>query len=137
MVVKKVKPPHPNQFRVNEAWIVFQLNDEPIVTIREGSFNCVCLMDAASCFILGHIMVPSDRSEPSALEAKRLFGLGLAHGRGCPLKLIVPEGRYATDLAAEAGRKGIALVIVPASHLLPFTAEARQSFREFLSGRPR
>lgn len=131
-----MKKLHPNRFRVNEAWIAFQLNDEPIVTVRDGSFNCVCLMDAASCYILGQVMVPSDRPEPSALEAKRLFGLGLAHGMGYPRQVIVPEGRYATDLAAEARRKGIAFVTVPASHLLPFTADARESFREFLSGRP-
>lgn len=128
---------HPNQFQVNEAWIAFQLNDEPIVTMLEGSFNCVCLMDAASCFILGQILVPSDRPEPSAFEANRLLGLGLAHGRGYPSRLLVPEGRYKKDLAAEAKRRKITFLPVPASHLLPFTAEARASFREFLSGRPR
>ena len=44
---------HPNQFHVDEAWIVFKLNDEPLRTDRDGLFNIICLMDAASCFILG------------------------------------------------------------------------------------
>ena len=48
---------HPVQFQVNEAWIVFQLNETPIHTEQEGSFNCLCLMDAASCFLLGPIPV--------------------------------------------------------------------------------
>ncbi len=41
----------PNQFEVNEAWIVFRLNNAPIRIEHEGSFNCIALMDAASCFI--------------------------------------------------------------------------------------
>lgn len=128
---------HPNQFHVNEAWIAFQLNDLPVVTLRDGSFNCVCLMDAASCYIMGHISVPSDQSEPSALEAKRLLGLGWAHKKAYPIKLIVPAGSYQTDLAAEANRHSIAFIPVPASHLLPFTTEAREGFREFLGGKTR
>ena len=38
---------HPNQFQVNEAWIVFQLNETPIHTAKDGSFNCICLMSEA------------------------------------------------------------------------------------------
>lgn len=128
---------HPNQFHVNEAWIAFQLNGAPIVTIRDGSFNCVCLMDAASCYIMGHVMVPSDQSEPSALEAKRLLKLGWSHKKAYPAKLIVPAGSYQNDLAAEAKRQNIAFVPAPASHLRSFTSDARQGFREFLSGKTR
>ncbi len=43
---------HPNQFQVNEAWIAFQLNDAPIHTRSDGDFNCIALMDAASCFMM-------------------------------------------------------------------------------------
>jgi hypothetical protein len=55
---------HPNQFQVNEAWIVFRLNETPIHTEQEGSFNCICLMDAASCFLLGSELIPSAEEEP-------------------------------------------------------------------------
>ena len=43
---------HPNQFQVNEAWIAFKLNDEPIHAELDGDFSFLALMDAASCFIL-------------------------------------------------------------------------------------
>jgi hypothetical protein len=43
---------HPNQFQVNEAWIVFKLNDEPLHTVRDGDFDFIALMDAASGFIV-------------------------------------------------------------------------------------
>ena len=48
----------PNQFDPNDAWIVFRLNDSPISTIEDGDFNVLCLMDAASCYILGNDFVP-------------------------------------------------------------------------------
>jgi hypothetical protein len=35
----------PNQFQVNEAWIVFKLNDEPIHSERDGGIDFLALMD--------------------------------------------------------------------------------------------
>ncbi|MDK1023876.1 MAG: hypothetical protein QGD92_06550, partial [Gammaproteobacteria bacterium] len=61
----------PSQFQVNEAWIVFKLNDAPVVTEVDGDFNVLALMDAASCIILGTEFVRADSSEPSQLESKR------------------------------------------------------------------
>lgn len=49
---------HPQQFEVNEAWIAFRLNGAPVRTERDGDFNCIALMDAASCFILGSQFIP-------------------------------------------------------------------------------
>jgi hypothetical protein len=63
----------PNQFNVNDAWLVFQLNDTPIRTEQDGSFNAVCFMDAASGFILATTMVSVQYDEPSELEVRRLF----------------------------------------------------------------
>lgn len=61
---------HPNQFQVNEAWIAFQLNDLPIETMQDGSFNCIALMDAASCFIVGDVFMATTAAATRA-EAKR------------------------------------------------------------------
>lgn len=62
---------HPREFQVNEAWIVFKLNDAPISTEADGDFNVIALMDAASCFILGAVFVPVTSAEPSEMEVKR------------------------------------------------------------------
>lgn len=43
---------YPKQFQVNEAWIVFKLNDAPIQTEADGDFNVFALMDAANCYRL-------------------------------------------------------------------------------------
>ena len=121
---------HPSQFPVNAAWIAFQLNDAPIRTERDGSFNSIALMDAASCFIFGMVMVPMHETEPSKLEVKRLLKMGWEHKKQYPTKLFVPTGQFPTILPAEAKRKCISVVPVLESQLLVFISEAQQGFRE-------
>ncbi len=66
---------HPKQFDVNEAWIAFRLNNAPIQTEHEGDFNCIALMDAASCFILSSEFIPVTSEEPTQVDASRLLDL--------------------------------------------------------------
>lgn len=121
---------HPNQFQVNEAWIAFRLNSAPVRTEKDGEFNCVALMDAASCFIFGMVMAPTERPELSKFEVRRLLKKGWDTKRQYPDTLFVPTGRFDNALPAEAERQGIVVVRVPESQLLVFTGEARQSFKD-------
>lgn len=133
------KPPvlHPSQFQVNEAWIAFRLNEAPIETRQDGAFNCVCLMDAASCFILHMTLVPTDLSEPTEVEARGFFEAAWAHRQEYPATLLVPNGQFQSVLPAEAKRLGISVVSVAETELLNFVREARAGFREhFASGGP-
>jgi hypothetical protein len=123
---------HPNQFEVNEAWIAFQLNETPIQTARDGEFNCVCLMDAASCFILANALVPVYESEPSILEVQRLLRTAWDHKQEFPSKLFITVGQFQTNLPEESGRQGIEVVRMPEGQLLPFIREARQSFKQHM-----
>lgn len=128
---------HPNQFEVNEAWIGFRLNDEPIETERDGAFNCICLMDAANLFILGTTMVPVHELEPSQFEARRLLKMGLAHKKSPPKTLFVPAGQFQAGLFEEAKRQGIDAVSVGEDQLFAFTGEAKRSFKERVLNRNR
>jgi hypothetical protein len=121
---------HPNQFHVNEAWIAFQLNEAPIETEQDGSLNCIALMDAASCFILGTTLIPTKEPEPSVFELKRLISTSSEHKNELPAKILVPEGQFQKILPTEAKRRGIAVVPVKESELEVFIGEARQGFRE-------
>jgi hypothetical protein len=125
---------HPQQFQVNEAWIAFQLNAEPIRTERDGSFNCICLMDAASCFILGNALIPASESEPSELEVRRLFKASWTHKKEFPATLFTPTGQFESTVPTEARRHGIAVVPVDESQLLVFIGDARQGYEEHLQG---
>jgi hypothetical protein len=126
---------NPSQFQVNEAWIIFRLNDAPIHTDQDGSFNCIGLMDAASCFMLDSAFVPADKQELSKSEARRLLKAGWSHKEEFPATLFIPAGQFQTNMPAEAKREGISVVPIDENQLLVFISEARQSFREhFRSG---
>ena len=125
---------NPNGFEVNEAWIVFKLNDAPISTETDGDFNVIALMDAASCFILGTEFVSVTSVEPSEMEAKRLMKCGESHKMQLPKTLYIPEGQAADLLCTEAERNGITVIRVPEEQLLVFIGEAREGFKEHIGG---
>lgn len=125
---------HPSEFQVNEAWIVFRLNEAPISTEADGDFNVIALMDAASCFILGAEFVSVTSSEPSEMEVKRLLNRGKSHKQQLPKTLYIPESLAADVLCTEAERDGIAVIRVPEEQLLVFIGEAREGLKEHIGG---
>jgi len=125
---------HPNQFQVNEAWIVFQLNEMPIHTELEGSFNCICLMDAASCFLMVSELIPSAQEEPSQTQARHMLTAAWAKKGEFPQTLFIPAGRFPGALKAEAERLGIAIITAPEDQLLVFIGDAREGYRENMQG---
>jgi hypothetical protein len=121
---------HPNQFKVNDAWIAFRLNDAAIVTERDGDFDCLGLMDAASCYIFGMEMYSARATGPSAQASRRLLQQG--HGRAgtLPQKLFVAEGQMADAMCQEAAHLNIEVVTVPEDELLVFIGDACDGFKE-------
>ena len=121
---------HPTQFEVNEAWIAFRLNSVPIRTEQDGEFNCVALMDAASCFILATEFVPIAAAEPRQIEVCRLLENAQNHKQQLPKTIFVPRENVLDVLAQEAMRQSIDIVRVSENELLIFIGEARQGFAE-------
>ena len=121
---------HPNQFQVNEAWLVFKLNERPVRTERDGDFHCIALMDAASCFLLSSTFTPAGEAEPSKMAVRRLIKEAKAHKRQLPKTLFIPNDQFNSVMPAEAERQGIAVVRVPEDQLLVFIGEARALFKE-------
>ena len=124
----------PSQFKENEAWVAFQLNEEPIHTEQDGNFNCVALMDAASGFIFGTAFVSVAQAEPSVFEVRKLFSSCLERSGGAPATLLLPKGQFQTAFPSEAKRRGITAVHVHETELLSLTSEATQGFREHVQG---
>ena len=125
---------HPNQFTVNEAWIAFQLNDQPIRTEQDGDFDFLALMDAASCFIRASVPVAATQSGPAELEAKHLLKEGQVRAECRPKTLFVCAEQAAESLVVEAERLGIDVIRIAGAQLLPFIGEAQQGFRERFDG---
>ena len=121
---------HPKQFEVNEAWIAFRLNVAPIRTELDGDFNCLALMDAASCFILGSEFIPVTAPEPTRAQFRRLLKNAQLHKQQLPKKLFIPHEEVGDLATREATHQKIDVVRVAESELLIFIGDARQGFAE-------
>ena len=128
---------HPKDFEVNEAWIAFRLNGAPIRTARDGDFNCIALMDAASCYLLGSEMIPVTAAEPTRAQFGRLLTHAKRHKQQLPKTLFVPSGDVADQMTLETTQQQIEVVRVPESELLIFIGEARQGYAEWVARGPR
>lgn len=125
-----------NQFHVMEAWVAFNLNEAPILTERDGDFNVVALMDAASCFLLSSGFISTGQFEMTTAEARRALEEAWSHKKNFPEKLIVSAELRANALMAESRKLGIEVMEMSEDLLQPLIAEARDSFREhFASSR--
>lgn len=127
---------HPRQFEVNEAWIAFRINNAPVRTEREGDFNCLALMDAASCFILGSAFISVTLAEPTRAQFRHMLEDAKRHKQQLPKTLFVSRDDVADQVTLEATQHGIDIVRVPESELLIFIGEARDGFAEHFDGGP-
>jgi len=121
---------HPQQFEVNEAWIAFRFNDAPIRTEADGDFNCMALMDAASCFILGAEFFSATAIEPTQQEFRRLIETVRSHKQQLPSTLFIALEAEAEEIIREVSEHGIEVVRVPEAELEIFVGEAREGFAD-------
>jgi hypothetical protein len=127
---------HPNQFEINEAWIAFRLNRAPIRTERDGDMNCIGLMDAASCFLLGSELISATAAELTSVQFHRLLKRAQRHKQQLPKTLFVAREEVAESITREATLQNIDVVRVYENELLIFTGEAREAFAEQFEGAP-
>ena len=123
---------HPSQFTVNEAWIAFHLNETPIPTGTDGAFDCLCLMDAGSCYLLATELVSASEAEPSPKQARDLLAAAWAKKGEFSQTLFLPTGQFQGTLKAEAERVGLVVVPTPDDQLLVFIGDARKGYREHM-----
>jgi len=121
---------HPQQFEINEAWIVFRLNNKAIPTEQDGDLNCIALMDAASCFILASELILATSDEPTDIQFRRLLKNAKSHKQQLPKTLFIAREDAAEMAARVATDLDIEVVRVPGNELLVFIGEARQAFAE-------
>ena len=125
---------HPSQFEVNEAWIAFRLNRVPIETEVDGDLNCIALMDAASCYLLGMELISISAEDLTPMQCRRLIESAREHKQELPRTLFVPQEDNPVTLMSEAAHNEIDVVRVPESNLLAIIGEAREGFAERFGG---
>lgn len=81
---------HPNQFKVNQAWISTRLNDE-LIYVQNEPYDMYVLLDAASTYIFGHVPCRTVDDGPALPDIEELFSKAAAHKNQFPTELIVPD----------------------------------------------
>ena len=118
---------HPPQFEVNEAWLVFRLLDEPIVTQDAGMVEVLGLMDAGSTCILNFRTCPVGK-DLTEFEARSFFqALKVAPAPPPPRRLFIASDVQSDSVRAEAGRLGMAVTTVDPSSLDGIVGPAREA----------
>lgn len=117
-----------NQFRVNEAWIACRL--QTLDTVVDDPLDLYILLDAASGYIFGHLLVLDE--VPSAEGTQALFRKAYETKRQWPTKLIATKLDPALDVfRAQADAAGFALEVVPEPYLEDIILPIQESYEAF------
>lgn len=124
---------HPDQFAVNEAWIIFRLFDDPMqVQDVTGGVAGFGLMDAGSTCMLNFQLLPVGR-DFSELEARSFFqSLKVPKPPRPPRRLFFGSDVDSDALTEEASRLKIPFVLVNPTELDGIVAAARNGFSDRL-----
>lgn len=119
-----------SQFRVNEAWIACRL--QTFDTVAGDPVDLYVLLDAASSYIFGHLVVLAEL--PSAGETQALFKKAYDKKRQWPTKLIAAKLDPALELfQAQADAAGFSLEVVPTPYLEDIVRPIQESYDAFVT----
>ena len=116
------------QYIENEAWLLFQLNDEPVRTISDGDFNVLAIMDVATGLIHGMEFFDIDTEEPTEFESKKLLNSSESNAGMLPKFIFVNSSQRLVRFARAVSSMGIKIIPEEKKNLDPFTEEARVGF---------
>ncbi len=119
---------NPQQYVPNEAWILFQLNEDPVQTISDGDVIVPAIMDVASGLIHGMEFLPSGTEQLSEFESKTLLNSAEAKVGVRPKYLFVDATHRHDRLKRAATALGIKTVPEEGKNLDVITEEARTGF---------
>ncbi len=124
----------PDDFRVNEAWIVVRANDE-FLFVKDEPYDIYVLMDAASTYVFGNVTVKVVDEAPQEKDVKSLLKEAWGAKRQWAKRLIVTE-ESAVEKAfiKEAKKQGLSAETVPLSELEPIVGDLRELFRSNFMG---
>lgn len=127
----------PHAFSANQAWLVFQLNDEPVRTDADGDFNVVAIMDVATGLIVGMDFISTSEDGLSEFGARKLLAAAESEAGQKPQQILVDAGKTMPELVTAADALGITVVTTPEGSLSGLTEEARLGFAAHVSGATR
>jgi hypothetical protein len=122
----------PDQFEVNEAWIVARMHT--VMFVKNEPADIYVLVDAASSYVLGHLVYLAEA--PSRQEFTDLFKQARKQSNGWPKRLLITSEDPGEDvLKAIAADLGIVPEVIPLPYLDPILGPLNESFARFRSGK--
>ena len=124
----------PDQFRVNEVWIALRVN-EAFLFVKDEPYDIYVLIDAASAYVLGHILSRVVDEAPREKDVEALFKKAWEAKNQWAEQLIVTENSKAEDVfRTQAEQNGLSVKIVPLSELEPIVGPLKESFASHIMG---
>lgn len=118
----------PNQFRVNEAWIAVRINDQ-FLFVQDEPYDVYVLVDAASCYVLGHVLSRAVDEAPREKELKELFQTAFRAKNQWADILILTGNSPADEAFKKQGeQRGLASKTVNPEDLEPILGPLKESF---------
>lgn len=122
------------QYVENEAWLLFQLNDDPVHTRADGDFNVMAVMDVATGYILAMEFLPVGTEEPSVFESRKPLNTAATKAGAPPEYLLLDASRGLGEMARAATTMGLKVQREEQAVLDEFTEEARTGFAAHVMG---
>lgn len=127
-------PIEPSDYAHNEAWLLFQLNEAPVLTEADGDFNAMAIMEVATGMIFGMELVQVTMPGLPEFLSRKLLTDAEGQAGLRPRKLFIASEDEAGELIKVAKVMGIEIERVPAKDLSGITQEAREGFAAHVSG---
>lgn len=118
----------PDQFRVNEAWIAVRIN-EGFMFVQNEPYDIYVLLDAASCYVFGHVVSKTIDEAPPEEDVKELFIAAFqAKNQWAKTLITVEESSSNSVFKKVAKQKGLSVKTVNSIELEPILEPLKESF---------
>ena len=123
----------PNDFRVNEAWVVVKVNDAPIF-VQNDAYDVYVLLDAGSTYVFGHALSRVADGSTSDKDVKSIFDTAWQGKRQWAEKVIVTDNSKAAAIfEKQAKANGLPVIFVPLAKLEPIVSDLMNTFNADIS----
>jgi len=118
----------PDQFRVNETWIAIPVN-EGFLFVKDDPYDVYVLIDAASAYVLGHVLSRVVDEAPQEKDVADLFKKAWKAKNQWAKELIITSNLKAERVfKKQAEKNGLSVKVVSLSELEPIIGPLKESF---------
>lgn len=125
----------PDNYRVNEVWIVVKVTDAPFY-VKNDAYDVYVLMDAGSTYVFGHAFSRVADGSVSDNDVKAIFDTAWRSKRQWPEKVIVTNNSKTSAIfEKEAKENGLPVIFIPVADLELIVGDLTNHFKGDSNGR--